>query len=475
MRADGADADANERAPTPTRNKLNALSRPKKSQHSATASTEKAAHPDWDTLGFGLRDVGPVSLSSFLSGGEKKRQDANPKKKNAKQKKHRPPPKKKTTTKKTRKQSMYVATWTEETGWQEGGLRPYGPLELLPSAQALNYGQAIFEGMKALRPEGDGTGGAGGGNNNGNGGNGGNGAQSPSSSSAQQQQQQPPTQGEDRIVLFRPDRNAARMAAGAERMAMPPVPADLFLRAVERAVRANASFVPPPGKGSFYLRPLLLGTGPILGLGPAPSFTFAVFGAAVGAYFKGGQLTPIHLLVEEHFHRSAPRGMGGTKAAGNYSPVLPSQLAAKKAGYSDVVYLDARHDRYLEEVSSCNVFCVRGRRISTPPLAGSILPGVTRASVVELARARGYEVVEEAVDVEDAMKADELFTTGTAVVVCSVGSLTYKGRKRRFVDEAGEGGQEKPGPVALEIYEALTGLQTGRRPDDFGWVHPVPL
>jgi len=379
---------------------------------------------------------------------------------------------------------MYVATWTEETGWQEGGLRPYGPLELLPSAQVLNYGQAIFEGMKALRPEGGGaaaaavTAAAGGGNGNGNGN--GNGA-------ASKEQQQ----DADRIVLFRPDRNAARMAAGAERMAMPPVPADLFIAAVERTVRANAGFVPPAGKGSFYLRPLLLGTGPILGLGPAPSFTFAVFGAAVGAYFKGGQLAPISLLVEERFHRSAPRGMGGTKAAGNYSPVLPSQLAAKRAGFSDVAYLDARHDRYLEEVSSCNLFCVRGRKITTPPLAGSILPGVTRASVIELARARGYEVAEEAVDVDTAMEsADELFTTGTAVGVCSVGSLTYKGRKRRFAGGGGgaagaaaaaAGGAERgaeeegPGPVALEIYEALTGLQTGRRPDDFGWVHPVPL
>lgn len=345
---------------------------------------------------------------------------------------------------------MYIATWTEETGWQEGELQPYGPLQLLPSAQALNYGQAIFEGMKALRPDG-----SPGPSENGNGKSNGN-------------------NNDERIVLFRPDRNAARMAAGAERMAMPPVPADLFVRAVEATVRANRDFVPPAGKGSFYLRPLLMGTGPILGLGPAPSFTFAVFGAAVGAYFKGGQLTPIHLLVEEKFHRSAPRGMGGTKAAGNYSPVLPSQLAAKRAGYSDVIYLDAKHDRYLEEVSSCNVFCVRGKKISTPPLQGSILPGVTRASVIELARARGYEVVEEAVSVEEAMAADELFTTGTAVVVCSVGSLTYRGEKRQF-SSAKNGGEDKPGPVALEIYEALTGLQAGSKPDPFGWVHPVPL
>jgi branched-chain amino acid aminotransferase len=355
---------------------------------------------------------------------------------------------------------MFTATWTEETGWQEGELQPYGPLQLLPSAQALNYGQAIFEGMKAQRPAGSsGPSSA----SNGNGSSASNGGQ---------------TEGGERIVLFRPDRNAARMAAGAERMAMPPVPSDLFVRAVERTVAANRAFVPPAGKGSFYLRPLLMGTGPILGLGPAPSFTFCVFGAAVGAYFKGGQLTPIHLLVEEQFHRSAPRGMGGTKAAGNYSPVLPSQLAAKKAGYSDVIYLDAKHDKYLEEVSSCNVFCVKGKKIATPPLQGSILPGVTRASVIELARARGYEVEERSVSVEEAMAADELFTTGTAVVVCSVGSLTWRGVRRAFNEDSNGKklrGDDEPGPVALEIYEALTGLQTCAQPDPFGWVHPVPL
>lgn len=270
-----------------------------------------------------------------------------------------------------------------------------------------------------------------------------------------------------RIVLFRPTANAARCAAGAARLSMPPVPEAQFVDAVAAAVRANAAWVPPRGKGSLYLRPLLLGTGPILGLGPAPGYDFVVFGAAVGAYFKGGQLTPIDLVVEEQFHRAAPRGMGGTKAAGNYSPVLVTQLAAKKAGYSDVVYLDAKHDRYLEEVSSCNIFCVNGKTIRTPPLTGSILPGVTRASIIQLARERGYDVREEPVSVEDAMAADELFTTGTAVVVCAVGSLTHAGTRRQY----GTAGEATP--VALELYEALTGLQQEAAPDEHGWVFPV--
>lgn len=309
--------------------------------------------------------------------------------------------------------------------WSAGELLPYGPLPMYPSAQALNYGQAVFEGMKAQRS------------------------------------------AKDRIVLFRPECNAQRMHEGALRLSMVPPPEELFLEAVKKTVEANAALVPPQGKGSLYLRPLLVGSGPILGLGPAPSYTLVVYCAAVGAYFKGGQLTPIDLIVETRFHRSAPGGMGGTKCAGNYSPVLVTQLAAKKEGYSDVVYLDAKTDTYLEEVSSCNIFVVKGKTIRTPPLQGTILPGVTRRSIIEMARSRGYTVEEVPVSVDEAMQADEIFTTGTAVVVSPVGSLTHQGERRQF----GTPGQ--PGPVALELYDQLTGLQQEKYEDPFGWIAPV--
>mmetsp|Transcript_9781 Transcript_9781/g.18269 ORF Transcript_9781/g.18269 Transcript_9781/m.18269 type:complete len:377 (-) Transcript_9781:621-1751(-) len=326
--------------------------------------------------------------------------------------------------------NMYISKWSTGKGWDKGFLEPYGPLPMYPSAQVLNYGQSIFEGMKAQRSVKNG-----------------------------------------RMLLFRPDKNSERFTAGAARMSMPAVSKAQFIDAVTSIVRENADFVPPHGKGSLYLRPLLMGTGPILGLGPAPEYTFGVYAAAVGAYFKGGQLTPIHLIVEERFHRAAPGGMGGTKAAGNYSPVLVTQLEAKKNGYSDVVYLDAKTDTYLEEVSSCNIFVVKGKTIKTPPLAGTILPGVTRDSVIQLARSRGYEVVEEPVSVHEAMEADEVFTTGTAVVVCSVGSMTYRGQKKMFK------GAEKndPGPVALEIYDTLTSVQTEKiHIAEFkDWVVPV--
>ncbi|KAF5841958.1 branched-chain-amino-acid aminotransferase 5 chloroplast precursor [Dunaliella salina] len=253
----------------------------------------------------------------------------------------------------------------------------------------------------------------------------------------------------------------------AARLSMPPVPEQQFVGAVKDMVAANNDFVPPHGKGSLYIRPLLLGSGPILGLGPAPEYTFTIYAAAVGSYFKGGQLTPIDLIVEERFHRAAPGGMGGTKAAGNYSPVLVTQLEAKKAGYADVVYLDAKTDQYLEEVSSCNVFSVKGKIIKTPPLQGTILPGVTRRSIIELARLRGYTVLEEPISIQEAMESDEVFTTGTAVVVSSVGSLTYKGQRRTYAVDG------QPGKTTLEMYQALTDIQQERSQDTQGWVVPV--
>ena len=215
---------------------------------------------------------------------------------------------------------MYRTECAIDGEWTKGTVVPYGNLSMHPSAAVLNYGQGIFEGMKAFR-----------------------------------------TAGSDDVVVFRPDQNAARFAEGAGRMSMPPVPADVFIDAVKKCVSANREWVPPEGKGSLYLRPLLIGSGPILGLGPAPSYTFLIYCSPVASYFKGGKMAPIDLTVEETYHRAAPGGTGSTKCIGNYSPVLKVQLAAKKAGFSDVIYLDAVENKYIEEVSSCNFFCVKGK------------------------------------------------------------------------------------------------------------------
>eukprot|EP00892_Ulva_mutabilis_P010134 jgi/Ulvmu1/7493/UM037_0037.1 len=334
---------------------------------------------DWDNLGFGINNVAP---------------------------------------------NMFLATYSEPTGWSAGNMQPYGPLSMDPAAQVLNYGQALFEGMKAQRtPAGE-------------------------------------------IVVFRPTCNAERMRQGAARMSMVAPPEELFLEGVMGAVRENAEMVPPLGKGSLYLRPLLIGTGPIIGLGPSSEYVFTVFGTAVGSYFKGGQMQPIDLMVETQFHRAAPGGMGSTKCAGNYSPVLLTQLEAKKQGFADVVYLDAQTNTCLEEVSSCNIFTVKGNVVSTPPLKGTILPGVTRRSVIALLEEMGYAVKEEDVPIDQALEADEVFTTGTAVVISSVGSLTYQGSKTQFC-----GGEV--GPVTGKVYDKLTKIQSMTDSGPNGWVVPV--
>ncbi|PNW86312.1 hypothetical protein CHLRE_02g081400v5 [Chlamydomonas reinhardtii] len=333
--------------------------------------------------------------------------------------------------------TMFVANWSAESCcWDGGQLVPYGPLHLLPAAQVLNYGQSIFEGMKAYRqadapapvpasaPASIPT-------------------SAPSASSAaapaqaaastptdgaageQQQQQQ-------HILLFRPEANAARFEAGAARMCMPPVPPEMFLAAVHAVVRANADWVPPSCRGSLYVRPLLLGTGPLLGLCPAPSYTFVVYAVPVGGRAKEGRLTALDFLIHDSLHRAAPRGVGSTKAAGNYSPCLMAQAQARAQGCTDCIYLDARSDTYLEEGSGCNVFATHGRVLTTPPAAGSILPGITRASLLQLAGALGYVVREDNISVEAALAADEMFASGTAMVVQPIGSLTYKGRRVQF-------------------------------------------
>jgi len=320
---------------------------------------------------------------------------------------------------------MFVATCELGGEWEVQGVTPYGDLSLSPAAAVLNYGQGVFEGMKAFRT------------------------------------------ADGELLVFRPEENAKRCEEGAGRMSMPAVPRDLFQKAVLQTVSANRDYVPPVGMGSLYLRPLLIGTGAILGLGPAPSYTFLVYCSPVASYFKGGQLTPIDLTVEETYHRAAPGGSGSTKCIGNYSPVLKVQLEAKGKGFSDVMYLDARENKYIEEVSSCNFFMVKGKTIATPALQGTILPGITRRSICELAAARGFTIEERAVSIEEVMEADECFCTGTAVVVAPVGSVTYKGKKALFQDGA-------VGPVAQAMYDELTGIQQGRLPDERGWNVKVP-
>ncbi|KAG0486007.1 hypothetical protein HPP92_008102 [Vanilla planifolia] len=317
---------------------------------------------------------------------------------------------------------MYISKSLGDGIFTKGELQQFGPLQLNPCAAVLNYGQGIFEGLKASRKA-DGS-----------------------------------------ILLFRPEENALRMRMGAERLCMPSPTVEHFVDAVKQVVLANKRWVPPLGKGSLYIRPLIMGSGSILGVAPSPEYTFVIFVTPVGPYFKEG-LAPINLVIELETLRAIPGGTGGVKFIGNYAPVLKAKSIANANGFNDVLYLDSVHRKYLEEASACNVFVVKGKTISTPSIRGTILPGITRKSVIEIARSQGFQVEERLIAVEELLNADEIFCAGTAVVLSSVGSITYLGKRIEF----GMNGWD----VSKQLYTALTSLQMGLIEDTMGWTIAV--
>jgi branched-chain amino acid aminotransferase len=318
---------------------------------------------------------------------------------------------------------MFLATCKSDGVWDKGEFRPFGNISISPAAGVLNYGQGLFEGLKCQRSR------------------------------------------EGKLLLFRPLENGKRMAEGARRLCMAEYPPEQFVKAVKETVRRNAEYVPPYGKGSLYIRPCLWGTGAVLGVSPAPEYTFMIYVSPVGAYFKTG-FKPGKFVMMSDFHRAAPKGMGGVKAIGNYAATMYPGKLVKAKGYNDCLYLDAREDKYIEEVGSANFFCVKGRTLLTPAL-GSILPGITRQSVMTLAREKlGLEVREASVSVEEAMAADEAFCTGTATVVSPIGTLVLG--ERETVYQGGE-----VGPVTRKVYELLTKIQMGEAKDEWGWVEEV--
>ena len=239
--------------------------------------------------------------------------------------------------------TMYVATTTAEDPWMPGDLRPYGNISISPAAGVLNYGQGLFEGMKAYRT------------------------------------------AKDRVVFFRPDENAKRAANGCLRLSMPKISQKVFLDGVTSVVKDNIDYIPNTEKGALYVRPIIFGSGEGLGVAPSSKYVFMVYCSPVGPYFKGG-LSPIKLIVTHDYHRAPLKGTGGVKAVGNYVPgMLPSGLA-KEQGYSEVIYLDAAEEKFIEEVGAANFFAVFGNKLVTPKLTGSILPGITRDSVLFLAK-----------------------------------------------------------------------------------------
>tara|TARA_B100000929_G_scaffold65658_1_gene50060 strand:+ start:115 stop:1134 length:1020 start_codon:yes stop_codon:yes gene_type:complete len=318
--------------------------------------------------------------------------------------------------------------WRGECGggetWSKGELIPYGTVEMSPASSVLNYGQGVFEGMKAYHSS------------------------------------------KDRIVLFRPDRNANRMVQSTHRLCIPEMEEDYFLQAVTETVKDNIDYIPPYGKGSMYVRPITFGMTPSISVGPALDYIFIVFCSPVGSYFKSG-IKPLHLLMSSEYHRAAPRGIGNAKAIGNYSASLLPGSRAKSQGYNEVIYLKAANEDYVEEMGAANLFALSGKTLKTPKLGGSILPGVTRDSVIRIASEMlGLQVEEGDLHVDELLTADEVFCTGTAVVVTPIGKVTKDGKEHTI----GNGGF---GTVTKTLRKTLLSIQYEEIDDPFNWVSPI--
>ncbi len=323
-------------------------------------------------------------------------------------------------------ETMYVADY-KDGAWSEGKLVPFGPFEISPGACVLNYGQGIFEGMKALKTK----------------------------------------KGE--IVLFRPEENAKRLNESAERLLMPAFEVEKYVDAVKKVVKANQQYVPPEDSGgALYVRPILIGNGPILGVAPALEYKFIIYVVPVGPYFPEG-FKAIDLEISKKYTRAAPGGTGYAKTCCNYAGTMKPAKETKAKGYAQIIYLDAEHKKYLEEVGTANIFVVINGKLATPKITGTILPGVTRKSVLELASKKlGMEVEERDISYEELFDSTctEAFCTGTAAVITPIGSVALEDKKRVY-------NEGKPGNITVQLYDLLTGIQKLELKDEFGWVVKV--
>jgi len=321
---------------------------------------------------------------------------------------------------------MVTIDWTEGQGWHSATLGPRQPIALDPAASVLHYAQEIFEGLKAYRLA-DGT-----------------------------------------MALFRPEANARRFNASARRLAMPELPEDLFIEAIRQLVAVDADWFPSVEGGSLYLRPFMIATEAFLGVRPAKEYKFIVIASPAGNYFKSG--APAVSIWVSDYTRAAPGGTGAAKCGGNYAASLVPTAEAFAKGHDQVLFLDAAEHKWIEELGGMNLFFVMADgRIVTPPLTGTILPGVTRDSLLQLAAEEGLKVAEEPYSL-DQWQADaasgallEAFACGTAAVVTSVGKVA--GRDREFT--IGSGG---PGQLTQKLRSRLVSIQRGEAPDPHGWV-----
>lgn len=324
---------------------------------------------------------------------------------------------------------MFIMDYTEGHGWHHPRVVPYGTLEMDPAAMVFHYGLEIFEGLKAYyAPDG-------------------------------------------RVLLFRPDANARRLNASARRLCMPEIPVEQFVEAVKAIVREDIDWVPKLPGTSLYIRPFVIADEPHLGVRRANHFKFVIILSPVGAYYPEG-LDPVKIYVEDEYVRAVKGGTGFTKCGGNYAASIIAQYKAQDLGYTQVLWLDGNERKYIEEVGTMNVMFKIDGKVITPALNGSILPGITRDSVINVLEKLAIPVEERPITTQEIVQAaaqgklEEAFGTGTAAVISPIGELFIEGQKIII-------GGGKIGPLSQQLYDTLTGIQWGLLPDEFGWNLPV--
>ncbi|MBP1564692.1 MAG: branched-chain amino acid aminotransferase [Oscillospiraceae bacterium] len=324
---------------------------------------------------------------------------------------------------------MFIMDYETGKGWHDARIVPYGPLDLMPSAMCLHYAQEVFEGLKAYRT------------------------------------------ANDEIQLFRPEENFKRLNVSNQRLVIPEIDPEFCVEALNKLVNIEKDWVPHTDGASLYIRPFIIACDPFLGVRPADTYKFIIILSPSGAYYSTG-LNPVSIYVEQNYVRAVQGGMGFTKTGGNYAASLAGQDEAHKQNYSQVLWLDGIEKKYVEEVGSMNIFFIIDGELVTPELQGSILSGITRKSVIELAKSWGLKVserriaIQEVADAYDAGKLDEVFGTGTAAVISPVGTLKWGDKVMTINDN-------KIGPVSQKIYDTMTGMQYGKLEDKFGWIYKV--
>lgn len=320
---------------------------------------------------------------------------------------------------------MFVMNYTEGQGWHDARIVPFQNISLSPAAMVYHYGQEMFEGLKAYKG------------------------------------------ANDEVFLFRPDMNAKRTNQSNKRLCIPQIPEEDFVQAVKTVVDVDRDWIPTDEGTSLYIRPFIIATDEFLGVAPSKTYLFMIILSPSGAYYASG-LAPVGIWIEDEYVRAVKGGMGFAKTGGNYAASLIAQVKAHDDGYSQVLWLDGVERKYIEEVGAMNIFFKINGKVVTPALNGSILPGVTRNSVIAVCKHWGYEVEERRISVDELVAAaqdgslEEVWGTGTAAVVSPVGKLRYK-------DDVMTIGGGNIGELTQKLYDEITGIQWGKRDDPFGW------